>query len=190
MFVVLFEVEPFADRWDEYLAHAASLRPELERMEGFLDNRRYRSLRRPGWLLSLSTWRDEKALIRWRTHAGHHTVQAAGRQSVFRDYRIRVGEVIADGGTALPRTRLDATAATVTLIEDAAIDPPATVPEWDRFEGITVAGTSILLLSWPGVPDASALAGVNVRNVAVIRDYGLRDRREAPQYHPPAPVRT
>ena len=51
------------------------LRPELERIDGFVDNIRYRSLTREGWILSLSGWRDEKALVRWRTRANHHAVQ-------------------------------------------------------------------------------------------------------------------
>jgi hypothetical protein len=31
------------------------LRPELEQVEGLIDNIRYRSLTREGWILSLST---------------------------------------------------------------------------------------------------------------------------------------
>jgi hypothetical protein len=37
-------------------------------------------------VLSLSTWRDEKALIRWRTLGVHHEVQEKGRFEVFEDY--------------------------------------------------------------------------------------------------------
>ena len=55
MFCVLFEVQPKPDRWDAYLGHAKVLRPELERIDGFIDNIRYRSLTRQGWLLSLSS---------------------------------------------------------------------------------------------------------------------------------------
>lgn len=98
MFAVLFEVEPRPDRWDDYLRYAGTLRPELERIDGFLENRRFRSRRHDGRLLSLSLWRNEKALIRWRTHARHHAIQAAGRNAVFRDYRLRVAEVVRDNG--------------------------------------------------------------------------------------------
>ena len=69
MFSVIFEVCPKPDQWDAYLGHAKQLKPELERIDGFVDNIRYRSLTRDGWILSLSVWRDEKALVRWRTHA-------------------------------------------------------------------------------------------------------------------------
>src|ERR1700682_62839 len=67
MFSVLFEVYPKAEKWDDYLGYAKLLRPELEKVDGFVDNIRYRSLTREGWLLSVSGWRDEKALVRWRT---------------------------------------------------------------------------------------------------------------------------
>jgi heme-degrading monooxygenase HmoA len=73
MFSVIFEVRPRA--WNTYLDLAKTLRPELEQVDGFIDNIRYRSLTREGWLLSLSNWRDEKALVRWRTAAHHHAVQ-------------------------------------------------------------------------------------------------------------------
>ena len=48
MFSVLFEVHPRDDRWNAYLGFAKLLRPELEQVEGFLDNVRYRSLTREG----------------------------------------------------------------------------------------------------------------------------------------------
>ena len=96
MFSVLFEVHPKSDQWDAYLGFAKTLKPQLEQMDGFIDNIRYRSLTREGWLLSLSTLRDEKALVRWRMQEGHHTVQEAGRGQVFQDYHLRVGEVTQD----------------------------------------------------------------------------------------------
>lgn len=61
---VLFEVNPHPDQWDAYLGYAKALRPELEQVDGFAGNIRYRSLTRQGWILSLSNWRDEKAPVR------------------------------------------------------------------------------------------------------------------------------
>ena len=82
MFSVIFEVHPRAEQWNNYLGYATMLRPELEKMDGFIDNMRYRSLTRDGWLLSLSNWRDEKALVRWRTRMRHHEAQERGRTEI------------------------------------------------------------------------------------------------------------
>jgi len=193
MFAVVFEVRPRPERWDDYLGIAAGLRPALERIDGFRDNRRFRSRRRPGWLLSLSLWRDEKALVRWRAHAGHHAVQAKGRAEVFADYHLRVGEVIAENGIALPAQRLDETevgaARALTLLEQpaSATPPPAAgLVAWDAFDGITDPGATLLLLAWR---DRAALdawpgaAGARRLDVRVVRDYGMTDRAEAPQHH-------
>ncbi len=113
MFSVLFEVHPKGDQWDAYLGYAKLLRPELERVKGFVDNIRYRSLSREGWILSLSNWDDEKALVRWRTQAKHHGVQEKGREEVLLDYHLRVGQVTKDTkppeGHALREQRLDET---------------------------------------------------------------------------------
>ena len=100
MFSVIFEVHPKPDQWDAYLGYAKLLRPELEQVDGFVDNIRYRSLTRQGWLLSLSNWRDEKSVVRWRTHMRHHEVQEKGRSEVFLDYHLRVGQLTQD--TRLP----------------------------------------------------------------------------------------
>lgn len=96
MFSVIFEFRPNAGRKDEYLGLAQRLRPILQSMDGFVENERFESASRPGWLLSHSSWRDEKALVRWRTHAVHHAVQARGRSEIFEDYHLRVGEQTAD----------------------------------------------------------------------------------------------
>src|ERR1700748_105579 len=130
MFSVLFEVHPKTERFDDYLGYAKLLKPELTRIDGFVDNVRYRSLTRDGWVLSLSGWRDEKAVVRWRTQMRHHMIQEKGRSAIFLDYHLRVGQLTAD--TRLPEAqmlqeqRLDETevgaATTVTLIN--ASRPP------------------------------------------------------------------
>ena len=96
MFSVLFEVFPKSDQLDNYLCNAKMLRPELEKIDGFVDNIRYKSLTREGWILSLSGWRDEKALVRWRTLVRHREVQEKGRSEILRDYHLRVGQITDD----------------------------------------------------------------------------------------------
>jgi heme-degrading monooxygenase HmoA len=95
---VIFEVEPADGRREAYLDIAASLRPELERMDGFLGVERFESLTTPGKLLSLSFWRDEEAVRAWRCHGRHRRAQATGRGGVFAGYRLRVAGVLRDYG--------------------------------------------------------------------------------------------
>jgi heme-degrading monooxygenase HmoA len=96
MFSVIFEVRPNEGKKDEYLELAKHLKPILETIDGFVDNERFESKLRPGWVLSHSTWRDEKSVVRWRTEGEHHSVQEKGRFEIFADYHLRVADVIAD----------------------------------------------------------------------------------------------
>jgi heme-degrading monooxygenase HmoA len=219
MFAVIFEVQPKSNRWDQYLDLAKQLRPELEKIAGFIDNERYKSKRTEGRVLSLSTWADEKSVIRWRTHAMHHGVQEKGRFEVFQDYHLRVGEITADTdipvGQTIQQLRLDATevgAAKVVSISEVHPGPgrssdvetlrerlriPAIggdgAAESELFESISTQGKLLLLASWRDFAAADAWhppaslsdAGrIRHRRVRVIRDYGLADRREAPQFYP------
>ena len=98
MFAVIFEVVPEPERRQDYLDIAAKLRPELEKIDGFLSIERFESLTQPGKILSLSFWRDEAAVARWRRHEQHREAQIAGRTGIFRDYRLRVAAVVRDYG--------------------------------------------------------------------------------------------
>ncbi len=215
MFAVIFEVEPKREEWDTYLDLAKFLRPELEQIEGFIANERFASQRTEGRILSLSFWRDEKALIRWRTLAVHHDVQERGRSEVFADYHLRVGEITADTqapeGQSLRQERFDTTAvgeARVVVITEAppgavapspdAYDGADDLVDVERYEGITVPGKALLLASWrdeaalaawhehrPQPSSAAPSPPIRHRAARIIRDYGMRDRYEAPQYYPP-----
>jgi heme-degrading monooxygenase HmoA len=83
MFTAMLEVHPIPEPFDAYLGMAKMLRPELEKIDGFIDNNRYASLTREGWLLSLSSLRDEKALVRWRSQETHNKIMQAARDRVF-----------------------------------------------------------------------------------------------------------
>ena len=98
MIAVIFEAQPHPGRKQAYLDAAASLKPLLEKIDGFVSIERYESLSQPGKILSLSMWRDEEAVRRWRNVEEHRRIQAAGRQSIFADYRLRVAQVIRDYG--------------------------------------------------------------------------------------------
>lgn len=98
MIAVIFEVEPADGRMEDYLEHAARLKPLLAEMDGFISVERFQSLSNPGKLVSLSFWRDEAAVRAWREHAEHRATQRAGREGIFADYRLRVAAVVRDYG--------------------------------------------------------------------------------------------
>src|ERR1700761_8858028 len=175
MFSVIFEVHPKPEQWDAYLDHAKMLRPELEAIDGFLDNIRYKSLTREGWILSLSGWRDEKSVVRWRTAARHHMVQEKGRSEILMDYHLRVGQITHDTripqGQLIEEQRLDETmvgeGTTVTFIDakrpnalgDAApalatatylgLDRAAPgLVAWDVYDAVLTPGDLILMIVW------------------------------------------
>jgi heme-degrading monooxygenase HmoA len=212
MFSVIFEVHPKQEKFDLYLELARGLRPILEGIDGFIDNERFESVRRPGWILSHSTWRDEKSVVRWRTVGKHHDTQRRGRDEVFQDYHLRVGEIVADtsppAAAAIVEQRLDETEIgrakfmTLTEVPSESGITAAVLPNWlsldrhradliehDFFVSIYNAGKLALLASWRDRSSAEkftppASTGLRHRIVRVVRDYGMFDRRESPQYYP------
>jgi heme-degrading monooxygenase HmoA len=222
MFSVIFEVNRKPDHLDEYLDLAKELKPILQMIDGFVDNERFESQLRQGWLLSHSTWRDEKSVVRWRTEGKHHGVQEKGRFHVFQDYQMRVGEVVSD--TAPPEEapirekRFDETEvslakyATFTEIVPAAGATfgaqAQTIPAHlglslsaqglkghDVWKSINNEGKFALVCAWEDLAAArlwspSAFSGakdIRHRIVRVVREYGMYDRREAPQYYADVP---
>jgi len=81
-----------------YLDAAERLRPLLAGIDGFVSIERFESLSEPGKILSVSFWRDEDAVRRWRNVEEHRRIQRVGRQSIFADYRLRVAQVLRDYG--------------------------------------------------------------------------------------------
>lgn len=98
MIAVIFEVWPAEGRASEYFDLAAALKSELEKVDGFVSVERFESLTTRGKFLSLSFWRDEEAVRRWRSLTAHRMAQAKGRGGVFADYRLRVASVMRDYG--------------------------------------------------------------------------------------------
>jgi heme-degrading monooxygenase HmoA len=98
MIAVIFEVVPHAGERQTYLGMAARLRPLLDEIDGFVSIERFESLTAPGKILSLSFFRDEAAVARWRELDEHRAAQTLGRQRIFRDYRLRIAAVLRDYG--------------------------------------------------------------------------------------------
>jgi heme-degrading monooxygenase HmoA len=98
MIAVIFEVEINPAHMQEYLDIAARLRPQLEKIDGFISVERFQSLTDEKKLLSLSFFRDESAVTRWRNIQDHQNAQNKGRTSIFNNYRLRVAGIIRDYG--------------------------------------------------------------------------------------------
>ena len=205
MFSVIFEVLPAQGRKDEYLDHAKRLKPILESIDGFIDNERFESRLRPGWVLSHSSWRDEKSVVRWRTQGDHNAIQAKGRFEIFQDYHLRVGEVTFDSDppkeAPILERRLDETevglgkAATFTEItpEKGAAFAAQTdllaahfgldlksgaVIGHDVFDSIYNPGKLVLLVGWKDAESASAWPAKKIEGVEKLRHRRIRIVRD------------
>jgi heme-degrading monooxygenase HmoA len=206
MFAVIFEVQPKKERWDDYLDLAKQLKPKLEAIDGFIDNERFKSKRDDGRLLSLSTWRDEKVQEKGRFEVFEDYHLRVGE--ITADSEPPKGLSIVQhrlDATDVGQAKV-ATITEITPAENASLGAkPDLLPAHlgldikiaDRvahavFESIYNPGKLLLLASWrtaetadawtPTKPE-SALA-LRHRRVRIIRDYGMFDRREAPQYYP------
>ena len=185
MFSVIFEVHPRPEQWDAYLGHAKMLRPELEQVDGFVDNIRYKSLTREGWILSLSGWRDEKAVVRWRTAmrpshgAGEGPFRNPARLSSAR--RPDHARHARPARPSIAEQRLDETetgeGTTITLIDAKGrpderagpalrdcrrlgLDPGAAgLAGWDVFDAVLTPGDLILLMCWKTAANAERSQG-------------------------------
>jgi heme-degrading monooxygenase HmoA len=98
MIAVIFEVWPDPDHRSAYFDLAAALKPQLETIDGFISVERFESLAEKGKVLSLSFWRDEEAVVKWRNLEQHRAAQAKGRGGIFADYRLRIASVVRDYG--------------------------------------------------------------------------------------------
>ena len=205
MFVVVFEVHPAPGKKDEYLGLAKHLKPILESIDGFIDNERFESKRRDGWVLSLSTWRDEKAVVRWRSQGEHHRIQELGRSGIFSDYHLRVCEVTADShppaDLQVIEQRLDATKigeAKALAITEVSPAPNATfaahsdvlpshlafdihaagMVDYDLFESIYNPGKMLLLSCWKTAEDLTHWTPNMFADVAKLRHRRARNVRD------------
>ena len=173
MIGLFFEVTPLEGHASRYFELAAFLRPELEKSGGVLFADRYISVERPDVILSHQWWEDEEALVRWRQHGQHRSIQRAGREQHFRDYRLRIGP-------AVDPSRAGSAARTVWISYHDA--EPAKPASGELFKSVYREGKCLVLSErGSGVQDASADSKV----FEITRDYTMHDRAEAPQDYPP-----
>ena len=157
MFVVIFELWVNAERRGDYLALATALRADVDKLDGFLGIERFGNVASPEHMVSLSTWRDEAAIAQWRMFGPHRSAQGQGRERIFDDYRLRVGEAVGAG-------------ADVTVSEGRNL-----VGQGDLFASIVTPGKMLLLGQSPVRGDVARSLSVRV-----VRDYGMNDRAQAP----------
>jgi heme-degrading monooxygenase HmoA len=98
MIAVIFEFTAADGRFADYKQLAEGLGEEVRRFDGFLSIERFQSISDPARFVSLSFWRDEEAVRRWRNLQKHREAQAKGRRGIFSNYRLRICSVIRDYG--------------------------------------------------------------------------------------------
>ena len=201
-----FEVQIKEGQVNRYLDLAASLKPSLEAMGGCLFIDRFKSLNRKNLMLSYQIWQDEGSMIAWRVDEKHHTVQETGREKVFDDYRIRIAQVIHEERPEKaawrperlspyndPKRRLP----TFVVASESQNRELPVETSWKRdvFESVYRPGIFAHLIDLPA-SDAGVGFGRQLftdptteyfRVFEVMRDYGMFNRGEAPQYYPPVP---
>ena len=96
MIAVIFEFTPAEGRFPEYMKLVDTLRQDLANADGFLSIERFESITNKGKFVSLSFWRDEEAVRKWRNLQKHREAQKKGRGGVFASYRLRVAQVTRD----------------------------------------------------------------------------------------------
>jgi heme-degrading monooxygenase HmoA len=96
MIAVIFEFTAAEGRIADYKALAEALGPEVNAFDGFLSIERFQSTSDPSRMVSISFWRDEEAVRRWRNVQKHREAQAQGRGGIFSTYRLRVCQVLRD----------------------------------------------------------------------------------------------
>src|SRR5687767_2473777 len=96
MIAVIFEFTAAEGRFADYQRLAEGLGDEVRKFDGFLSIERFQSISNPERFVSLSFWRDEEAVRKWRNVQKHREAQAKGRAGIFSAYRLRVAQVLRD----------------------------------------------------------------------------------------------
>ena len=98
MIAVIFEFTAADGRFADYKKLADGLNDEVRKFDGFISIERFQSIADPARFVSLSFWRDEEAVKRWRNVQQHRAAQKQGRAGIFKSYRLRIASVVRDYG--------------------------------------------------------------------------------------------
>src|ERR1700741_1253045 len=96
MIAVIFEFTAADGRFADYQQLAEGLGEEVRKVDGFISIERFQGIADPARFVSLSFWRDEEAVRKWRNLKKHREAQAKGRGGIFSAYRLRGCSVIRD----------------------------------------------------------------------------------------------
>ena len=94
MIIVIFEVKPKEHLIKRYFDLAEELKSKLSQIDGFISVERFKSLTDQNKYLSLSFWRDQKAVNAWHQEKNHSQAQEEGRNSIFNNYQIFVTKTL------------------------------------------------------------------------------------------------
>ena len=189
MYALFFEVRPRPGHLKHYFEHVEALKPVLEKHSGLLFLDRYRSLTDDDLMLSHQLWESEDAIRAWRLDASHRRSQTAGRKIHFEDYRIRVGQLACratSDGTEVPKTMEEGDCSQHVIAHYGTKKIPH--PTHAIFESVNTAANYISLQESNSqeaairsvVDSKSNLPVYEVSAFRVIRDYSMRNRKQAP----------
>ena len=94
--LMLFEFNLAPGAEDEYADVSARMRALVDNVSGFGGIERFESCSEPGRFIAIASFRDEDSIETWRTQSEHRRAQAAGRDRLFSNYRLRIAEVVRD----------------------------------------------------------------------------------------------
>jgi heme-degrading monooxygenase HmoA len=96
MIVVIFEGTPRAGKMEEYLARSPKYKDELSKLDGFISNERFQHCNNPNKILSISFWKDEESIKRFRELEMHQKDEVVGKEILFEDYHICIAKIFRD----------------------------------------------------------------------------------------------
>jgi heme-degrading monooxygenase HmoA len=163
MFGLFFEMQPKPGHLPHYFDHVARLQPALAATPGLIWLDRFSALDQPDLILSHQIWETAERIVTWRGNTEHRKSQMAGMTEHFADYRIRVGARRHEGSPAQPGD----------LIVHYG-KAPMVQPGWRDFKSVNHADSYLSMTTQERATSAAT------RAFAISRDYGLRDRAQAP----------
>jgi len=161
---------------------------------------RYKSLSRPGVILSYQLWRDEASIARWRSNENHHKSQIEGRYKHFKDYRIRVSRAIYCHAVQDDQSLYNADIEHSDVHDNSdrlvTIVRSTSLPEsmhGEAFESVSETNSFLFLSDFSEQESGYEYCLVAQNDSDVIstilakvsRDYSMHDRGEAPQNFTP-----